>query len=160
MGLWRLQQVLHDVAARHPSPEERGRNPRTALFAPMPGDQHGFGSLMVSKSFARAGWDCEHLADDDKSRLFAHLADRSYDVVGLTVSCDCHIAAIPHLITAIRSVSRNPQIRVLIGGRAINESEHSAESLGADGTAPTAQEAIALAEQLVPEPVPLQNPPV
>ncbi|GAA4002485.1 hypothetical protein GCM10022211_12220 [Sphingomonas humi] len=151
MGLWRLQEVLREVAARtapHPAPGSG----RRILFSPMPGDQHTFGTAMIDECFSRAGWNSSLLIDPSRALILSNVAGTEYDIVGLTVSCDCHIGQLKSLIVAIRNVSRNPNVRVMLGGRLLTEDPGLASLAGADATAATALGALELAEQLVAAP--------
>jgi hypothetical protein len=56
MGLWRLQQVVHELGSRAPCPSVRTRADRRVLFTVPPGDQHSFGLVMIEDFFRRAGW--------------------------------------------------------------------------------------------------------
>lgn len=152
MGLWRLQEVMREVAMRMPAVGHAIAAPRRALFSPMPGEQHSFGALMIEEVFARAGWSSEVLIEPRRQELLRIVAGQSFDLIGLTVSCDCPSAALADLITAMRSVSKNPTVQILIGGRVVNATPGLAERVGADGTAPDAQSALALADIKVPEP--------
>lgn len=149
MGLWRLQEVMRALAMREPGSNGPTPPPRAALFSPMPGEQHSFGALMLDEVFARAGWESEALIEPTRKQLLRQVADRSFDMVGLTVSCDCPSGAISDLITALRSVSRNPAVHILIGGRLVNSHPDLVEQTGADGTAVNAVEALDLAESMV-----------
>lgn len=149
MGLWRLQEVMREMAARVPAVAEALSAPRSALFSPMPGEQHSFGVLMMEDVFSRAGWRSEALLEPRRRELLGALAGRNFDLVGLTISCDCPTGALSDLITAMRSVSNNPAIQILIGGRAVNANPGMAQLAGADGTAPDARTALALAEEKV-----------
>ncbi|QYU69615.1 cobalamin B12-binding domain-containing protein [Leptolyngbya sp. 15MV] len=155
MGLWRLQEVMREIMVRSPVVAQNLAAQRSALFAPMPGDQHSFGALMVEEVFARAGWQSEVLFEPKQQELLHIVVERSFDLVGLTVSSDCPSAAIAELITAIRSVSRNPAVRVIIGGRVVNADPGLVSVVGADGTAPDARAALALAERMVTISMPL-----
>jgi len=148
MGLWRLQEVLRDVASRS-TRFEAGHTRGSALFVPFPGDQHNFGTAMVQECFGLAGWDAEMLVEPTTSDLLDHLAARSYDLLGLTVSSDAHIQRVPGLIRAVRSVSTNPHIRIMVGGRVCNAHGGFASLVGADGSAANAPDAVAVAERLV-----------
>lgn len=150
MGLWRLQEVMRQVALRVPAVTQAYYEPRSALFSSLPGEQHSFGVLMVEETFARAGWRSEALIEPRRQDLLRACAEQSFDLLGLTVSCDCPSATISDLIMAIRGVSRNPAIQVFIGGRAVNADPGLAVRAGADGTAPDARAALALAERKVP----------
>ncbi len=150
MGLWRIQEVLRELTVRVPPVARSGGGIRSALFSTMPGEQHSFGTLMVTECFERAGWQADILIEPSQSELTGKFARHRYDLIGLTVSCDCSSATLSGLVTAIRAVSSNPNVKVLVGGRTINEHPELAVDCGADGTAPDASSAVALAGQLVP----------
>ncbi|MGV3512840.1 MAG: cobalamin B12-binding domain-containing protein [Novosphingobium sp.] len=149
MGLWRLQEVMRQVALRYPAEDAEGNHLRSALFSPLPGDKHALGALMIEEVFARAGWQTEALIDPKRKELLQIIAERQFDVIGLTVSCDCTNGHLADLISAIRSVSKAPRVRVFIGGRMVNANPGIVAEVGADGTAPDARSALALAEKLV-----------
>jgi methanogenic corrinoid protein MtbC1 len=148
MGLWRLQEVLRDVASRAPR-FDTAMTRGTALFAPMPGDQHSFGTAMVHECFALSGWDADMLGESSDGELLDLIADRAFDLLGLTLSQDDHIERVSALIRAVRSVSMNPRICILIGGRVCNANPALAAISGADGTAADAPGAVATADRLV-----------
>lgn len=148
MGLWRLQEVVRELCVLTPVPGAPG-GARRVLFAAMPGDQHGFGALLVDEMFRRAGWSSDVAIDASISDLLEAAGRTWFDVIGLTVSCDCHIARLTSIILSLRSVSRNPQLRVLVGGRVFAIDPSLADVVGADGTAPDARDAVALADRLV-----------
>lgn len=150
MGLWRIQEILRELTLRIPPKSRPGHGQRAALFSPMPGEQHSFGTLMIAECFQRAGWDTDVLIEPTPSELTKKFANRHYDLIGLTVSCDCSIGPLSSLISTIRAVSSNPQVRVLIGGRVINEQPDLVDRCGADATAVDAPSAVALADSLVP----------
>lgn len=149
MGLWRIQEVMRQIAVRHPPLGTGGPGMRSALFSPVPGDDHSLGALMIEEVFARHGWQTEALISPKRKELLQIIADRPFDVVGLTVSCDCPNGLLADLISAMRSVSRTPGVQVLIGGRMVNANPAIVEEVGADGTATDACGALALAETLV-----------
>lgn len=149
MGLWRLQEVMRSVAMQAPPVMRPLQRPPSALFAPMPSDDHSFGALMIEEIFARAGWETEVVYEPSRARLLDLLATQAFDLVGLTVTNDCPSGSLADMVSAIRSVSRNPAIRVFVGGRAINADPALSAAAGADGTAPDAEAALILAEEMV-----------
>lgn len=155
MGLWRLQEVMRIVALRSPPVIRAVESTPTALFAPMPGDQHSFGALMVEEIFARAGWQSEVLFEPKRQDVLAIVGQRAFDLVGLTVTNDCPSGVIADLVSAVRTVSRNPAVRLFVGGRAINANPDLASRVGADGTASDASSALALAERMIADAKPL-----
>jgi MerR family transcriptional regulator, light-induced transcriptional regulator len=149
MGLWRLQEVMREVAARSPVDLAGMATPCSALFSPVPGDQHNFGTLMIDEVFARSGWRSEALVKPERRELLDRLARQPFDLLGLTLARDCPSAALSNLIRAVRNVSANPHIIVLVGGRMINENPGMAMEVGADGTGADALAALELANSLV-----------
>ena len=149
MGLWRLQEVMREIAARSPADLPSLKVPRSALFSPMPGDHHNFGTLMIEEVFSRAGWQSEALVKPERRDLLDRLAHRPFDVVGLTLARDCPSAALANLVKAMRNASANPRIAVLVGGRMINENPGMVEEVGADGTGADALAALETAENLM-----------
>lgn len=149
MGLWRLQLLLRTIAVWAPPASGWSLKSHRALFTTMPRDQHSLGTLMISECFQRAGWEVETLIEPEQSDILLALGSSSFDVVGLTVTTDFYIAEVPKLLTAMRSVSCNPKLAIMIGGPALGYDPEHARKLGADGTAADAADALALADELV-----------
>ncbi len=149
MALWRLQEIVHEVAARMPGAAERRGGERRALFAPMPGEQHGFGSLMVEEFFRRAGWTTASEPGASETELVGIVARRWFELVGITVACVDHVQDLPRVIAALRSHSRNPHLGIMVGGQAFLEHPEWAAECGADATAVDGRQAVAVAETLI-----------
>jgi MerR family transcriptional regulator, light-induced transcriptional regulator len=149
MGLWRLQEIVRELSSRIPEGHGDPTAAPRALFSVMPGDQHGFGTVVIEDVFRRGGWTTEGLIECTTPDLLDRVARASIDLVGLTVTHDDHIARLPSLILALRSVSRNPRLCVMIGGRVVMENPDIVLTSGADGTAPDAVKALETAGRLV-----------
>ena len=107
---------------------------------------------MIDECFARAGWNTDLLIEPTRATLLARVASADFDLVGLTVSCDSHNGQLASLIVAVRNVSRNAHVRLLLGGRVLAEDPDLARRVGADGTAASALDALELAERLIAVP--------
>lgn len=149
MGLWRLQQVVHELAARAPESAVRTRADRRALFTVPPGDQHSFGLVMIEEFFRRAGWRTWSAPDAGVAELCEIVGRQWFELVGLTVSNEDHVASLPDLIGQIRRASQNPAVGVMVGGRIFSESPDLADRAGADATASDGRSALLAAERLV-----------
>lgn len=149
MGLWRLQLLLRTIAVWAPPAAGWTLKTHRALFTTMPRDQHSLGTLMIAECFQRAGWDVETLIEPEQSEILQTLGSSSFDIVGLTITTDFYIGQVPKLLTAMRSVSCNPKLAIMIGGPALGYDPEHARKLGADGTAADAADALALADELV-----------
>lgn len=150
MGLWRLQEVMREISTRAPANrfQPDATAPR-ALFSPMPGDSHNFGAVMIDEIFARAGWHSTVVTKPLRKELLDTLSREPFDLVGLTVSRDCPSSALENLIKAMRSVSANPHLSILIGGQMINQNPAIVAEVGADGTGADARAALEVAQRLV-----------
>jgi methanogenic corrinoid protein MtbC1 len=149
MGLWRLQEVVHVIAARAPSERLLAAGGHRALFASMPGDQHNFGTVVIDELFHRDGWVTDRLSGAETSELLKRVGNEWFDLIGLTVSCECHIGPLPSIIVALRNVSKNPRVCIMVGGPVFSKDPGQAEKVGADGTALDAQLALKVAAGLV-----------
>ena len=122
MSRWRcggLQEIVHELAARMPGCRRTTHGgERRALFAPMPGEQHGFGSLMVEEFFRRAGWTTASEPGASETELVGIVAKRWFELVGITVACADHVQDLPRVISALRTNSRNPNLGIMVGGQA------------------------------------------
>ena len=153
MGLWRLQEVMREIAERAPVPPiNPADNPHRALFTPIPGDEHYFGAMMMDEVFARAGWRSQAMTKPLRRELLDIISREHFDLVGLTLTKDCPSAAAAHLIKAMRSVSANPNLSILVGGHMINQNPAVVAEVGADGTGADARAALEVARALVQSP--------
>lgn len=149
MGLWRLQEVVHEVFGGA-TPDHHGPgNARHALFASLEGDQHSFGTVVVDELFCANGWLTDRASEASPAFLCERVRDAWFDLVGLTITCDCHIAHVSSIIRGIRAASCNPRICVMVGGRVFALDASRAAAVGADGTAADARAAVRVAGELV-----------
>jgi methanogenic corrinoid protein MtbC1 len=149
MGLWRLQEVVHDLAGRTPQAPYRAGPVRRALFATFEGDQHSFGTVVIDELFCAHGWRTDRLTAATTAEVVERVRNDWFDLAGLTITCDCHIAPLSSIVRRIRAASRNPRICVMVGGRVFALDADLAAAVGADGTAPDARIALRVAGELV-----------
>lgn len=149
MGLWRLQEVVHEIAARIPENRAMAAGGRRALFVSMPGDRHSFGTVVIDEIFRRDGWVTDRLSEVETADLVKRVSEEWFDLIGLTISCDCHIAPLAPTIAALRSVSRNAGLCVMVSGSVFGADPDLAARVGADGTARDAKLALQVAADLV-----------
>jgi methanogenic corrinoid protein MtbC1 len=77
-------------------------NPRTALFATVPGENHGLGITVAADLFRDAGWDIDLQVGCDHETLLAHVEQSKPFAIGLSLSTDQRIDALIRLVVAIR----------------------------------------------------------
>ena len=149
IGLWRLQQVVHQLSEGCLPDATVSSSGRRVLLAPAPGDQHTLGIAMLSEIFRRAGWDVWGYPPVSVGELIETVRCERFDVVGLSAGCGCRADEIAQVIGEIRAASCNRDLVVLVGGALFLQAPDMASRVGADATAADAREATDLADRLV-----------
>jgi MerR family transcriptional regulator, light-induced transcriptional regulator len=134
IGLARIQQLVHGLSPFFDANAELRPLGRSALLAPLPGEQHSLGVLMVEEFFRRAGWDVWVPLGSSQSDLLQLVSQERFDVVGLSVSGQGLLDRIASGIQEIRKASANPAILVMVGGRFFNANPECVAHVGADVT--------------------------
>ena len=124
---------------------------RRIMLASAPGSQHLLGLTIVSEFFRKERWQVVVEISATSSELGQALANEWFDVLGLSVGLAEQLEGLPSLIQTLRKQSRNPQVRVLLGGPAFTLPSTRVVDLGADGISVDAAEAVVLAAQLLNE---------
>ncbi len=127
----------------------------TFVAACVPGELHEIGVRTVSDFFEMAGWDTYYLgANTPTESIIRAVREREAAVLGISATMAYHRSALGDLIATIRSHKESKMVKILVGGYTIRESTAVWRRLGADGFAPSAEQAVAVANQLLAEEVP------
>ncbi len=142
VALGRLQRVLRDLSQLFQSeavtmPDSEGH----VLLTCLPGEQHTLGLILVAEFLMRDGfrvlvgspWSEEDLLDQVRTEWF--------DVIGFSAGCDSKLSTLKREIARIRKASRNPDVRILVGGQVFSLEHELVTRVGADAWAPNAKEA-------------------
>jgi MerR family transcriptional regulator, light-induced transcriptional regulator len=147
IGLIRLQRLvrmfagLDDIAPY----DDKCR----ALIITTPDEQHVFGSSIVQRFFRAGGW---HVCNgpvatiEDVSRM---VSQEWFGVVGFSLAAEKHLDSLARSIAAVRKMSLNRSVGILVGGPAFTAHPERAVAVGADGTAANAPAAVVLAKKLL-----------
>lgn len=149
VGLGRLQQVLRELSPAFGHVDDQPDNGWRALLLPSPGEQHTFGLVMVSEFFRRAGWQVGGGPWETALDAPTMVAADWYDVVGFSLGSETHLEALATCIAAVRKVSRNPRVGIMVGGPIFIEHPEYVTWIGADGSACDGRQAPVIAEQLI-----------
>lgn len=148
LGLWRLQQLLHDLSPAFRVDVTPVGEHRKTLLVPAPGEQHTFGLFMVSEFFRRAGWHVWGELPTTLNQLLCTVRDESFDVVGFSAGCELQIEPLRTAIDAVREASKNREVVVMVGGPIFGLHPEYVEAVGADATAKDGREAVQRAQML------------
>ncbi|WP_439595523.1 cobalamin B12-binding domain-containing protein [Falsiroseomonas sp.] len=149
IGLCCLQQVVLENSPAFQPRLGRAAVDRRVLLAPVPGEQHSFGLLMVGEFFRRQGWEVASGTGTTVKELAAVVRRQWFAAVGFSLACEDRLEVLATAIREVRRASRNPQIGVLVGGRVFIDRPELAALVGADATAADGQQAALKAETLL-----------
>jgi methanogenic corrinoid protein MtbC1 len=157
LGMWRLQQVLYDLHSDFEKQTEAQTRGWKALLVSAPAEQHMLAFFMVSEFFRnmtsdyfrRAGWDVWGAPTGARDDLLEIARSEWFDVIEVSASCAGRIAALAEDIRAIRRVSLNKSVGVLVGGPAFTAHPELVEICGADLSSADERQVVAQAEHLI-----------
>ena len=167
--LWQLQQVsiaqehfvtasvetlmvrLHDrfLPSGGAGRERRGT---TLVAAGVGADLHSVGIRMVADFFEMDGWDtfCTG-ANTPATSILEAARDRKADVIALSATMPRHLPDVRYLIRSLRADRGTARATIIVGGYPFRLVPGLWKQIGADAFAGTAEEAVAVADRLVPE---------
>ncbi len=148
-GLGRLQEVLRTFDTPGPLVVPAIKESRRILLAACPGEQHTFGLAMVAAFFRKAGWHVRYETNLSAADLVHAVSRAWFGVVGLSASGDRQLDALTASIQALRRKSRNPAVRIMVGGKVFTDRPELAAQVGADATAFDGRQAVHVAQRLV-----------
>ncbi len=150
VGVCRLHQIVHTLTGQPDAPADIGRNGSPSiLIASAPGEQHVFGVLVASELFRQHDWTVFSETSGDPALIASHLANHRFDIAGISASHEGVARDLPGLIKTLRRTSRNPSVKLLVGGPLFEQSPHLAREIGADGIAARGLDAPELARKLL-----------
>ncbi len=166
--LWQLQQVsiaqehfvtasvetlmarLHDrfLPSGVTGKDRRGT---TVVAAGVGADLHGVGIRMVADFFEMDGWDTFCTGANTPSQSILEAArDRKADVIALSATMPYHLPDVQYLIRSLRADRGTAGATIIVGGYPFRIVPELWKQIGADACAGTAEEAVAVADRLVP----------
>ncbi len=77
---------------------------RVALFATVPGEDHGIGITVAADLFRQEGWEIDLETGTDHEGLIAHIEHTQPHIIGLSLSTEQRLDALVRLVVAIRLV--------------------------------------------------------
>jgi methanogenic corrinoid protein MtbC1 len=150
LGTGRIQRLVrefsHQFLADYAYPGSTGR----ILLCSAPDEQHSLGIAVLAEFFVRDGWDVHVGPGLGSEALLDKVREGEYHLLGFSVAVTSRLSKLQQDIRRARQVSRNPDIKVMVGGSLITEDPSLAERIGADGFATDAASAIAEARRLLP----------
>lgn len=166
--LWHLNEI--SVAEEHfatsttlmvmsqilPSAEMAPRNGRSMIAACVEGNVHELGARMVADFFEMAGWRSLHLGPSmPVEDLVAAARDFRVDLVALSVALPSQLGSLERTIGTLRHHLGASCPKILVGGAGLEATQGRGRevwrTLGADGFAAGADQAVQAAARLMPQ---------
>jgi MerR family transcriptional regulator, light-induced transcriptional regulator len=110
--LYALMRALRAEAEFEQSPRDIGRN---ALFATVPGEDHGIGITVAADLFREAGWDIDLHIGANMTALVARIEETVPSIIGLSLTTSRHLDALVRLVVAARIIAPHSIIGVAPG---------------------------------------------
>jgi methanogenic corrinoid protein MtbC1 len=125
---------------------ETPRIGRSMVATCVDGELHEVGLRMVADFFELAGWDSYYLGSNmPTAGIILSLEERKADVVAIATTLTLNVGLVANLIDEIRRSFRTNPPFILVGGYPFNIDPTLWETVGADGSAKSAADAVALA---------------
>ena len=146
----RINRMLADQLSPHLP--RRDRRDKRVLITCADGEPEELGAQMTADQFEADGWDVYFtgggVPNDEILQIVGQLRPDILLIVGTQPS---GVPNVRKLIDLIRSVGSNPTMNILISGGVFNRAEGLWEEINADLFAPTAPEALAIANSARPK---------
>jgi MerR family transcriptional regulator, light-induced transcriptional regulator len=142
LGVSRMHRILRAFDGVPSHLWSHAGHGRKALLMPAPGELHTFGLRLVQEFLLRESWTVTNLTVQDLSQLGDIVAGEFFDIVGLSLSGETLIDTFKSAIRVIRVKSRNPNIKVIVGGHLFVERPELINSSTADAYAVDAPDTV------------------
>lgn len=111
------------------------------------GELHEIGARMVADLFEMNGWDTVFLGSDvPKSSIVDTLVETDAEVLAISATLAANLGHVSELIETVRQEPACAAVKILVGGAAFAVEPSVWQRVGADGWAPDAGDALALAD--------------
>jgi 5-methyltetrahydrofolate--homocysteine methyltransferase len=118
----------------------------TVALGTVKGDLHDMGKNLVGMMLEGAGFTVKDLGVDVSPEAFVAAAD-DVDVIGMSALLTTTMGHMKEALDALEAAGKRTQVKVIVGGAPVTED--FARHIGADGFAPDASRAVALAKSLI-----------
>jgi MerR family transcriptional regulator, light-induced transcriptional regulator len=141
------QMIMSQLYPRIFSTERKGR---VMVATCVGGELHEIGVRMVADFFEMEGWDTFYLGANTPARsVIQTIVERQADLLAISATITYHVSAVTELISQVRQAPETGDVAIMVGGYPFNVAPELWRSVGADGYARNAAEAVEVGEGLV-----------
>lgn len=151
VAVGRLQRILRELGQRQSLIPGKSASPGRVLLSSLAGEQHTLGLYIVAEMFVWDGWGVVMGPPTDEQPASQLVVHEWFDIIAFSAARDDALLPLRHEIALVRRKSLNPRVRILVGGRAVNEHRDAVKLLGADASAIDPHDAVTVAHHLTSE---------
>jgi methanogenic corrinoid protein MtbC1 len=152
------RRIMSRIFPPRAVPAQGGPRPHCFAVAAS-SERHAIGLRMVSDFLRLDAWDVLFLEESLSIRhVIEMLAERTPDLLAVSVTLTAHLAEAGDLIATVREKSFLDSVKIIVGGQAFESSPRLWREIGADGTAANAETAVGAANRLTRIARPPQDP--
>lgn len=149
LSLSRLHCILLEIGRHNGGmPAQVFGKPRIFL-APVPGEQHTFGLLMVQEFFLQAGWGLDSRYDASLPTIIKHISTKKFDIVGFSISGPDLFETLQNLIHLVRKHSLHRNLSIIVGGGLFKDQPEFASRVSGATVVGEGVNAVEAAENLI-----------
>ncbi|MCR9071144.1 MAG: cobalamin B12-binding domain-containing protein [Alphaproteobacteria bacterium] len=142
VALNQLQRLLHGISCDLDPFEGPMPVGPSVMLSATPGEQHTFGTSVVSEFYRRAGWSvCEEMPRTEREIVLC-AKKRWFSVVGFSLSGELLIDQLASVIRGVRKSSRNRDVGIIVGGPVFQDHPDWVAYVGADASALDGRDAV------------------
>lgn len=149
IGTGRIQRLIRELSQRFQTEQAFPGSTGRILLAGASDEQHSLGVTVIAEYLIRDGWDVEIGPGFGSERFLDKVREVDYSLVGFSVAVSGRIQKLQQEIRRVRQVSRNRDVRILVGGALLLGDPGLFKRLGADGMATDASSTLVEARRLL-----------
>ena len=140
------QQLMAQI---YPSILALGVTKGSIIVACIGNELHEMGARMVSDFLEMDGWDVSYLGSNTPSAsIMAYMKQRKAKMLMISATMCQNVKNVRDLVNAVRSDAQLKEVKIIVGGYPFNQTPSLWRSVGADGYAKDAREAVNVANGL------------
>ncbi|MBN2259730.1 MAG: helix-turn-helix domain-containing protein [Clostridiales bacterium] len=130
--------------------DDSKKNHKVAISIAVNGDPHTLGARMISDYFELEGWNTYHLGGNlPIDQLINSIVTLKSDLLIISVTMPYYINTLENTIYALRKDKRLDKLKIIVGGKALDNHEEILNTLEIDGYGKDFDEAIKIANLLI-----------
>jgi methanogenic corrinoid protein MtbC1 len=130
---------------------KKGHKGMTVIAASVGAELHDVGIRMVADFFHMDGWDTYYLgANTPVQSILEAVKDQRADIITLSTTMPRHLPDVQYLIRSLRGDRETARVKIIVGGYPFRIIPDLWKQIGADAYAGDAEEAVVVANRLVP----------